>query len=436
MKVIQIYILLINCFLSFSGLHLSETSSIALWSYLIVIGLEIYQKKRITILIIFLIAFVYMVLSEGVLNEINLYRQWGLEYVKTGYSYLILSSTCVFLGYKVGELKKPNKRNIKLKSYKTLIYKRKTLIIFLSIFSLVFFAINLENTIYGFTMGRASAFPYFFSPFLYAMAFICIGLITEVFKKKWIILLFSLPIIITFIGTGTRYFLVFILFIIFFKDIYNLTLKKGIKFFFIGILLLSALNIMKMSRSVGISTINKIENNNNYNLTEYVASKGSNEGLISNAAMITKYTEEKNYTYGKSIGFLAIFWIPRELWKDKPVQLDSWLIKEYMNVSEGFSSASSYGGELYMDFGYIIACFLLLIFGLLLFYIQSWIHNNYKTDLKKLILSGFLYGWMFFGTRSILTSTYMLVYVLIMSTLIFKFLKKFNILILIPSNEK
>ncbi|WP_299006400.1 O-antigen polysaccharide polymerase Wzy [uncultured Tenacibaculum sp.] len=435
MRIVQIILLLINCFLPHLDIGLSVSSSVAFWSYIIIICLEVAQKKRITMLILFLSAFVYMVLSEGVLNENYLYELWGRYYTTIGYSYLITSSTCVFLGCKFYEtyVKKTNK--LSSKELKTIIHKKNTLLLILTTYSLFFFIINIENTIYGFTIGRASAFPFLISPFLYAVAFICVGLYNEVFSNKIYTILMCLPIIITFIGTGTRFFLVYIIFILYFKDLYFLNYKRIFKLFFLGFFLLSALNVMKLARSGGLSNLNESKNTKEHNLTEYLASKGSNEGLISNAAMITKYTTENDYTYGKSTSFLTIFWIPRDIWPNKPVQLDSWLIRKYMNVSEGFSSASSYGGEIYIDFGYSIGCILLLILGYNLSRIQNWIHNNYKTDLKKLILSGFLYGWIFFGTRSIMTSTFMLIYMLIMSNVIFKILIKFKIVALKPIDE-
>lgn len=431
MFLIQITIFLFSIFSSFMIEDLYLNGIIVFWSYLAVLVLEIFQKKRITLLFVFLIAFIYMIPGEAILQTNELYSMWGKEYTNIGFNYLVVSSFAVFFGFKIADLFFSEKWKFEIKPYKTIVSKKKTLLFFILAYNILFLLVNLENTIIGLTMGRNNAFPYFYSSLLYALAYLTVGLTDRLTQNKLNTILLSLPIIITLLGTGTRFLIVFLVFILFFDYLYEMTFKKSIRVMLLGVMLIIGMNTMKDIRTVGLLSGYKssIVTTKHNNITEKLVSYGSSEGLIRNAAMITRYTKDHHYTYGKSIGFLAIFWIPRELWPDKPVMLDSWLVKEYYSgYGEGYSSASSYGGELYMDFGFFIACLILFVGGWGLCRLNYWIHNNYKTDLKKYIISGFLYGWIFFGTRSIMTSSYMLIYVILSSYIVFKLLVRYKII--------
>ena len=168
---------------------------------------------------------------------------------------------------------------------------------------------------------------------------------------------------------------------------------------------------MKNSRDAGfdLSTAFNTESSAG-TLIERIAANGSPEGLVRNMAMIDLWTETHSHTYGKSIGFLGIFWIPRVIWNDKPVQLDYCLIREYESgFGGGHSTASSFCGELFMDFGYfcILICFFL---GGIMAKMDCFIEKRLIVGgFVATALSGVMLGWAFFMTRSILTASYPLV---------------------------
>lgn len=442
MLIIQLLLILLSISFSIFSGDLYLNSEICLYSYLIILFLEFLSKKNITLIFIFLSAFIFMIIPEGIINHKELILDWGTYNVRKGFSFLVVSSGLIFIGYKLFE--KFGNKNFKTKNYlpiKVVVVKKKTLLLLLILYNIVFLLVNLENAIFGLFYGRASAFPFFYSSALYAIAFIIIGITNHLYEGKKIkTLLINLPIIFIFLSIGTRFFLVYIVFIIFFDRLKSLTFKNIIILFIGAFFVLTATNVIKDVRRGGLLTERnpKVEvQDKRINITEFIAGIGSSEGLIRNAAMISDYTNKNGYTYGKSIGFLGIFWIPRAFWPDKPVMLDSWLIQEYYGTQfgEGYSSASSYGGELYMDFGFFFASLLLFFFGILLGKIQLWIDSKHNISVQNYILSGFLYGWIFFGTRSILTSSFMLVYFLIFNNLIFRFLKILGVTKDVSSNN-
>lgn len=430
-------LLLIISSISFTFLNddLHASSTLCMYIYLTIILLEFISNRRITLIFIFLSAFIFIIIPEGILNYEDLYSEWGIQNVNKGFSFCVVTSGLIFIGYKLFERR--NRYSIiegnEITEKKLIINKKGVLTTIILLYNIFFLIINFKNAIYGLIYGRASAFPFLYSSLLYSIGFIVIGITNDLFKNNKIkTLLFNLPIIFVFLSVGTRFFIIYIIFILFFDYFNKLTFKKIILLFFAAILTISTTNSIKDLRRGGLlstrtSQIEYLEKNSN--LTESIAKLGSPEGIIRNSAMITDYSKKKGYTYGRSIGFLGIFWIPRAIWPNKPVMLDSWLIREYYGnqFGEGYSSASGYGGELYMDFGYLFASIILFFFGYFLAKVQLWIDLNHRQSLQYSITSGFLYGWIFFGTRSLLTSTYMLIYFLVSSYLVFNFLIKTKI---------
>ncbi|KQC34068.1 hypothetical protein AAU57_12550 [Nonlabens sp. YIK11] len=430
---LQLILYLISLFTWLMVTDVRYIGVVSFWTILMIILIEVYQTRKTNLFTIFLFSFLYMIPTEAISNYDLLVLSWGRDDVHTGYGILLLGAGAVMLGYKcTKKISKFYKQNVSDKP-QLIINKRRVLISLLLIYEIFFFAINIENTIYGFTAGRASAFPFAFSGILYVIAFLSIGLFLEYFKgNKLKTLLFILPIIITFLGTGTRFFLLFIVFIFFFKDLYYLNFKNSFKIIFGALVIITLTTAIKSSRASGLkltSTTSSSETSAE-EIMDFIASKGSDEGLIRNTAMITDYLSKNEVTYGKSIGFIFVFWIPRSLWPDKPVMLDNWLVNKYFNVSEGYSSASSFAGELYMDFGFEFALLALLILGVFLFKLEDWILLNHHTSFQNYIFSGFLMGWLFFATRSILTATFILITYMVFSKIIFYLLGRFKILII------
>lgn len=436
MRIFQFALILINIGQVYLVQDLYFNSVFCLWSYLTILVLEIFQRRRVNLLIVFFTAFVYMVPAEGILNYQNLYSRWGTENVTTAIRFLIASSSAIFVGYKIGggsilmRSWYPD-RDIGANFY---VNHKRSLVFILLLFTFIFFVSHFQNTIYGLLSGRGSAFPHSYSVIVYSAAYITVGLWTVIFKGNVLkTIFFSSPIILTFFATGTRFLLLFLIFILFFKELYFLKVKYLWRIVFVTIILLTTVDVVRQSRLGGIANISEIQNTTNVSganptLTESIVRHGSREGLIRNIAMINDYTSKNGHTYGRSIGFLAIFWIPRSVWVEKPVMLDSWLIREYeTGFSSGHSSASSYGGELLMDFGFFFSCIILCFAGFMLYRLDRWILDVYNKSFRNYILSGFILGWVFFATRSLLTATFMLISMIIISKMVFWCLNRFRI---------
>ncbi|MBE6400907.1 MAG: oligosaccharide repeat unit polymerase [Verrucomicrobia bacterium] len=384
---------------------------------------------RISLIAVFVAAFAYMVPPEAILFGEELSVKWGVDHVVVGWRVLVLSFVAVCIGFLLfrrSSLKNTHSGRAEL--FSGAFQKSKLIFGGITVFLCVLFS---PMIIYGMTTGRGSAslfnpedgggLLFNVGPGGYFLASLCYAVCSfwgYYFSKQgnraeflFKAIIYSLPILLIGVASGTRYMLCFMLACLFLPWVYQLNIKK-LKWIGVGavfaIVLFSA---MKNSRNSGfdLSTAFNAESSAG-TLIERIVSNGSPEGLIRNMAMIDLWTETHSHTYGKSIGFLGIFWIPRVIWNDKPVQLDYWLIREYESgFGGGHSTASSFCGELFMDFGYfcILICFFL---GGIMAKMDCFIEKRLIVGgFVATALSGVMLGWAFFMTRSILTASYPLV---------------------------
>ena len=169
---------------------------------------------------------------------------------------------------------------------------------------------------------------------------------------------------------------------------------------------------VKNNRTLGLAQANEsifsAENeSSSERLPVRLASHMSPEGVVRMARMADRYFSDHSLRWGQETGFLLYFWFPRSLWRDKPTQLDYWLIREYIpTLPDTYSSASGFIGELRADFGWGCLLFVFL-FGLPLkrvddFCVSVFSEGNASFDM---VLASILYPWIFFFVRSPVTST-------------------------------
>lgn len=440
MIVFQILILLTAAIASLINENLYENSIIALWCYALAILLEVFYTKKVSLILIFLVAFLYMIPPEGILDWQILYHDWGINNANTGFSYLLFSSTFVFLGAKLIKYR----TDYRSAAFSQIVNPRlrKKFITILVGYSIFYFLINLQGTLYSLYVGR-TGFTVLGATQLTAIALIVMALISFTVKNKLRAFAYSLPIVITLFATGTRLLIVYAIFMMYSENLMKITKKKMFYLPLAAGTVIMLMGTLRENRNTGILSGNSEGGNHKIteaptDLSEKIAILGSNEGLIRNLAMINHYTTNNDYTYGSSIGFLVYWWVPRELWAEKPVMLDYWLIREYYpdQFGEGHSTASSYGGELYMDFGFIIGCILMLFFGIVLGKLQHWIDNHFYRNVYTVIVGSFLFGWAFFGTRSIMTASFMLLWIILFANIIVRLLLHSNIIITKKSEPK
>lgn len=397
---------------------------------LVLTALPVLKAKRVLLVSAFSFAFVYMILPEAVLSESDLFVKWGQSHVLVGWRVLVLSYIAVYCGYLVFEKKTPKNDCAQscLVSSPELLRRAKFSFFGLTIFLLVLFS---PMIVYGLTTGRGSTSLYnpedggglLFSVgplgyFLGSLCYAVCGFWGYYFSRQGHgaaplvkALGYSSPILLIGIASGTRFMLCFMFSCVLLPWIYKLTLRK-LKWFAIGGLCLTVLfSAMKYSRGSGFDLSAGFQSEQTTGTAaERLAQHGSTEGLIRNMAMIDHWTSTHSYTYGKSIGFLGIFWIPRAIWHDKPTQIDYWLIREYEGgFGGGHSTASSFCGEWFMDFGYfcVLVCFAL---GGAMARMDVFIFKNLvRGGFVRTAFAGILLGWAFFMTRSFLTASYPLV---------------------------
>lgn len=156
-----------------------------------------------------------------------------------------------------------------------------------------------------------------------------------------------------------------------------------------------------------------------------VAGYMSPEGVVKMAYYADDYFKERSLHWGKEFGFAFYFWIPRAIWKGKPTQLDYWLIREYLDVSNKFSTASGFIGELRADFGWGLLLFM-IFFGILLKEGDRYVVNVIEGSSIHTVVAACLYPFVFFMVRSPLTSFFQLINILIIVFIFSRFLGKYS----------
>lgn len=128
--------------------------------------------------------------------------------------------------------------------------------------------------------------------------------------------------------------------------------------------------------------------------------------------------------------FITYFWVPRAVWKNKPTMIDYWLIRKYTNEYDdaGHSTASGFIGELFMDFGKYLAVLIFFFIGMILSKINKLLLATPSDSYFKIIVKGSVLAWVFFMVRSIMTSSFMFLFIVLSAYIISKIFKKWNII--------
>ena len=147
-----------------------------------------------------------------------------------------------------------------------------------------------------------------------------------------------------------------------------------------------------------------------------LASNMSPEGVIRMARLADRYFADHSLHYGRETGFVLYFWVPRRFFPEKPTMLDYWLIREYNPlVSEKYTTASGFLGELRADFGWFSLLFVFL-FGMLMRRLDDFSGAVFSAGNSSfdMVLASLLYPWVFFFVRSPVTSTISLLWELVL----------------------
>lgn len=401
---------------------LTNVLDIGIYSFIffvILISLDILKNKTLTYIQIWNFAYCYMVCSEMILRSQSLQNStYGIQAVK----FIIISNIIINLGY---YLKVQRIRSINTYDGETVLKKfsAKNFLLFYLFISLIFFIAVMPQAILAFKYGRIGSGELnseFSGTFIYQIIF-AIGLILPTFIIYYYRFIlnykYTLPIIFIFLICNIPYFLIGTRFNILFSFIapvllllVNKKLKKIWVFACVVSFLLfnSLISYIRENReSVKFEQLAETQN-----VFVTIAQKGSDEGIVTGMTQILDYVNKNEYTYGSQSGFIFYFLIPRSIWPDKPTQTSYWLVREYDEVSDSFSAAYGYWGELYMDFGYF-SIIIFFIIGMLISTAEGFKNKLFKTGNPKIILFIILYPYLFFSVRSPITSFIILVNILL-----------------------
>ena len=408
-------------------LAIAEVNLVVLF---VIILLDYFDKKSLSLFQVWLVGFIFIILSEAILIEPGIKI---LEAVK----FLMVANYMIILGYLIPVKYKGHKSNyIFINRAKA--SRWSPFLLMVLVISYVLYA--LPGAILTYKIGRNAAVDImwedrdviignFFSSLGLVLPSIIVYYYKEIRKKKSILipLLISMPIFVVLFVAGTRFPLLFsfggFLIVSFAKNTGRITLNpKLIGFLF---LLVASSFLMGQFRSGGLAAFQSstVDNITETRLSKRLALEMSPEGVVDMTALSMTYFENNPHTYGKSIAFLTYFWVPRAIWPDKPTMIGHWLIRKYRSgFGSGHSASFGFTGELFADFGYFSLFFIFLL-GILLKWADLFSAYQLANPMSySKILVGMMFPYVFFFVRSPITASITFIGILVIYYLIRKLL--------------
>lgn len=433
-KFISLFLIFLNLLFVLISDSLINIAEITLVILSILIVIDYYNKKSISFYQTWLLSFIFIILSEAILTPDN-------KQILKATQFLIIANSFVIFGYFFDV-----KYNFRAsKNYADKIRINKIFPFF--IYALVVFYVlySLPNALASYKLGRDAASQLFsketnliLDSIFDALALILPSIIVfyhkEIKKRKSLITPFilSLPVFTVLFISGTRFPLLFSFggFLLVSQVKGNGRIALNTKLIGLLALLIISATIMARFRSDGLRNFKFMNSsvNNELRLSQKIASYMSPEGVIDMTALSMEYFKTNPHTYGKSIAFLTYFWIPRQLWPEKPTMLGHWLIREFRSgFGSGHSASFGFVGELYADFGYFSLFFIFLL-GILLqkadIYRKEVLESS--QGYSKIII-GMMFSYVFFFVRSPITASINFIGIIIVFSIVRRiiFKKKF-----------
>lgn len=130
------------------------------------------------------------------------------------------------------------------------------------------------------------------------------------------------------------------------------------------------------------------------------------EGVVQYLSKMQSYFPVMGFEHGKEHLTLLLFWVPRALWPQKPLQLENWFhrVMEPGHYPSFHSIAATFGATAYADFGFtlgIVVCGLLgILLGLIERKVNKYLHPSYTAVLTpQVILYASTIGAVFYTVR-------------------------------------
>jgi hypothetical protein len=223
-----------------------------------------------------------------------------------------------------------------------------------------------------------------------------------------------LATMITF-GLGTRIYLGFQVFgVLFFAlEGFQITGKRFLVLAVAALMLTAGQGTIRAARTTGIGNLNWQQMGQT--LRKQPVTYLSAEGVLRiNALIHTTQTYSPDGRLPENL-FILYWWVPRQLWPDKPTLAGYWFIRE-MTTERGFSSGHSVSGGFAMpallDFGPTGGVVFCLLYGFGLAGLELYARKNRSREHPGSIITALLYFGVFFMMRSLHTS---LIFIMIAS---------------------
>ncbi len=410
-----IIILLITTIITLCSQNYITISEVYFYALISIGILDYIKNKSLTLFQVWQIAYIFIILSEAILLD-------SMNYIMLqALKYLVIANNILIFGYLTPKRKKIFKssgaKEKSLASNKWITY------LFVLLVGLIVYT-KLPGALNSFLLGRTGVSiiddgqsSVIISSLLSSISLVLPSIIVFYYKeiklKKSLILpwLLSSPIFLLLFITGTRFPLLFSFggfLIVAYTKTGEEKIKLNLKLLILIVLLFGSSVFMNSFRTYGYSGKSDffIKNTTETRISKQIAFHMSPEGVIDMTSLMMRHFENNSHTYGKSLAFLTVFWIPRSLWPEKPTMLGYWLVRKYRSgFSEGHSSSFGFTGELYADFGYF-SLFFVYILGLLLKHADQFLAFQFtQQGAYKKICAVMLFPYIFFFVRSPITST-------------------------------
>lgn len=381
-------------------------------AYVVFIGYNIYDNKRITLFQIWNISFVYVIISEMI--KIT-HGDFVSEEYQYAIAFLLLANSIFIMGYEIVDFKVH--KWIKVYDYK--ISHKKFFIMMLVMFALLYLYFKIGRAVSVSSQGRKVAGALgsgnVVNTFVNAIGLLTPSLIGYYFachtKNKWVSLLFVIPLFAVQFLISTRFRVLYMAMPYFIlMGIIPLKIDKIRKILILGLLLVAfSVGSTYLKKYRYVSSIEELDWSVLYtessNRFVSIANKMSPEGVVRMTVLANDYFKTHPLSQGRETSYVTYFWVPRSVWKDKPIPIDYWLIREYEEIGESVTTASGFTGEIRADFGNY--CFIIVfLWGLCLKYLDVLVAS---VDIKRKsfnnVLYAMLFPWIFFFVRSPSTAT-------------------------------
>lgn len=395
--------------------------------YLLVILLfmDIYTERSVSLMMVWLAGFIYIVLSDMLLNSYMPENLWAAKF-------MLLSNDMLLLGY---YNKRPEKKNASFKMAINEIKPSKIFWVTYFFLYILFLSYSIPITINSIVLGGRNAEDHETNLLLstllngYKVMPVLIAAYFAWFKpkKRWIAVVLSLPFLLAEFFSGTRFRFLFsilpFLLVIGFLDLRKLSSRSILKIIIIVVAIASLSSIMMRTRNSGYSNSENVVAESgmlghpysNY-LSTKISAECSPEGTVPMMTILKRHTEVDGYSYGVYTSFIFYFWIPRTIWPNKPEMIGYSLAQRYLSgIGAGHSSSFGFTGELFADFGYF-SLIIFLFLGVLMKKGNNFVsqYDFGRVPCLQSLIAVLLIPYIFFSVRSPITATtYTLMQILI-----------------------